>query len=130
MIFMCRRNAQWQDSRSTLKQQTIKTIISPPYGDEMAASQIRVKMSNNNNRQRITVMTMQKQRVASPPSLTPFSHPLLSPSSLTLFSHPLLSPSSLTLFSHPVPNRKLHTISFQIGYNMDLCKVYCEFFCI
>ena len=53
-----------------LKLQTTKPIVSFPYGGEMAASQIRVKMSNNNNSQRIIVPTMQRQRVASPPSLT------------------------------------------------------------
>ena len=43
-----------------LKLQTTKTIISSPYGDEMAARQMMVKMSNNNNSQRITVPKMQR----------------------------------------------------------------------
>ena len=47
-----------------------KKVISSPYGGEIAASQMTVKISNNNNSQKITVPTMQKQRVASPPSLT------------------------------------------------------------
>ena len=31
-----------------------KTVVSSPYGGEMAASQMRVKMSNNNNSQRLS----------------------------------------------------------------------------
>ena len=42
------------------KLQTTKTVVSSPYGGEMAASQMRIKMSNSNNSQRITVPTMQK----------------------------------------------------------------------
>ena len=52
------------------KLKTRKAVVSSPYGGEMAASQMRIKMSNSSNSQRITVRTMQKQRVASPPSLT------------------------------------------------------------
>ena len=51
------------------KLQTTKTVFSSPYGSEIAASEMTIKMSNSNNSQRITVPTMQKQRVASPPSL-------------------------------------------------------------
>ena len=41
------------------KLQTRKAVVSCSY-DEMAASQMRIKMSNSNNIQRITVPTMQK----------------------------------------------------------------------
>ena len=42
------------------KLQTRKAVVSSPNGGEMAASQMRIKMSNSNNSQRITVPAMQK----------------------------------------------------------------------
>ena len=47
------------------KLQMTKTAVRFSYAGEMAASQMRVKMSNSNNKnnQRITVPTIQKQRV-------------------------------------------------------------------
>ena len=42
------------------KLQTTKTVVSSLYGSKMTASQIRVKISNNDNSQRITVLTMRK----------------------------------------------------------------------
>ena len=53
------------------KLQTVKTVVSFPYDGEMAASQMRVKMRNINNSQRIAVPTMQKNSA--------LPHPLLSP---------------------------------------------------
>ena len=44
------------------KLQTTKTVINSPYGGKMAASQMRVTMSNNNNSQQITVPTIKKRR--------------------------------------------------------------------
>ena len=55
------------------KLQTRKAVVSSPYGGEMVAIHMKVKMRNSNNSQRITVKTMKKWRVASPPSLVPFS---------------------------------------------------------
>ena len=52
------------------KLQTTKAVVSFPYDSEMAASQMRVIKINNNNSQRNTVPRMQKQPVASSPSLT------------------------------------------------------------
>ena len=46
--------------------QTTKTVAALP----MVASQLKVKLSNNNESQRITIPTLQERRVASPPSLT------------------------------------------------------------
>ena len=42
------------------KLQATETVVSSPYRGEMVASQMRIKMSNSNNSQRITVPTMQK----------------------------------------------------------------------
>ena len=51
------------------KLQKKKTVFSCHYGGEMATSQLKIKMRNSNS-QRITVRTIQKQCVDSPPSLT------------------------------------------------------------
>ena len=41
------------------KLQTRKAVVSSPYGGEMADSQMRIKMTNSNNSQRITVPTIE-----------------------------------------------------------------------
>ena len=53
------------------KLKTRKAVVTSPYGDEMAASQMRIKMSDSNNNQRITFP--QYRNSALP-------RPLLSPS--------------------------------------------------
>ena len=67
---LCFGECSWQT-----KATNDKTVISSPYGREIAASQMRIKMSNRNNSQRITVSTMQKKHVSSPllsPCVSPF----------------------------------------------------------
>ena len=51
-----------------LKLQTTKNSSALPIAPTWQPGRLRVKMSNNS--QRITVPTMQRQRVASPPSIT------------------------------------------------------------
>ena len=53
------------------KLKTRKAVISSLHGGEMAANQMKIKMSNSKSSQQITVPAMQKWCVASPPSFTP-----------------------------------------------------------